>query len=42
MYDVQTLAKEAAETVALVIDEEAVEYLIVELLKGVGDTHFGM
>ncbi|KAJ6881995.1 LOW QUALITY PROTEIN: hypothetical protein NC651_028566 [Populus alba x Populus x berolinensis] len=30
--------KEAAETVALVIDEEGVEYLIVELLKGVGDT----
>ncbi|KAJ6881994.1 hypothetical protein NC651_028566 [Populus alba x Populus x berolinensis] len=38
LYDVQTLAKEAAETVALVIDEEGVEYLIVELLKGVGDT----
>nr|XP_034925309.1 protein ILITYHIA isoform X5 [Populus alba] len=36
--DVQTLAKEAAETVALVIDEEGVEYLIAELLKGVGDT----
>ncbi|KAG6737159.1 hypothetical protein POTOM_059802 [Populus tomentosa] len=32
--DVQTLAKEAAETVALVIDEEGVEYLIAELLKG--------
>ncbi|KAL3565195.1 hypothetical protein D5086_033241, partial [Populus alba] len=36
--DVQTLAKEAAETVALVIDEEGVEDLIAELLKGVGDT----
>ncbi|KAJ6855029.1 hypothetical protein NC651_039871 [Populus alba x Populus x berolinensis] len=36
--DVQTLAKEVAETVALVIDEEGVEYLIAELLKGVGDT----
>ncbi|KAJ6977254.1 hypothetical protein NC653_029228 [Populus alba x Populus x berolinensis] len=36
--DVQTLAKEAAETVALVVDEEGVKYLIVELLKGVGDT----
>ncbi|KAG6738529.1 hypothetical protein POTOM_058149 [Populus tomentosa] len=36
--DVQTLAKEAAETVALVIDEEGVEYLIAELLKGAGDT----
>ncbi|KAL9344589.1 hypothetical protein Peur_062264 [Populus x canadensis] len=35
--DVQTLAKKAAETVALVIDEEGVEYLIAELLKGVGD-----
>jgi hypothetical protein len=32
------LAKKAAETVALVIDEEGVEYLIAELLKGVGDT----
>ncbi|KAJ6858567.1 hypothetical protein NC652_040992 [Populus alba x Populus x berolinensis] len=36
--DVQTLAKEAAETVALVIDEEGVEYLIAKLLKGAGDT----
>ncbi|KAJ4721119.1 translational activator GCN1 [Melia azedarach] len=36
--DVQTLAKEAAETVTLVIDEEGVEYLISELLKGVGDS----
>lgn len=32
------MAKKAAETVALVIDEEGVEYLIAELLKGVGDT----
>ena len=32
------MAKEAAETVALVIDEEGVEYLLAELLKGVGDT----
>ena len=31
------MAKEAAETVALVIDEEGVEYLIAELLKGIGD-----
>ncbi|XP_050224461.1 protein ILITYHIA [Mercurialis annua] len=36
--DVQSLAKEAAETVVLVIDEEGVEYLISELLKGVGDS----
>ncbi|KAF2306959.1 hypothetical protein GH714_022778 [Hevea brasiliensis] len=36
--DVQTLAKQAAETVVLVIDEEGVEYLIAELLKGVGDS----
>lgn len=32
------MAKEAAETVALVIDEEGVESLISELLKGVGDS----
>jgi uncharacterized protein YrzB (UPF0473 family) len=32
------LAKEAAETVVLVIDEEGVESLISELLKGVGDS----
>ncbi|KAM3705375.1 hypothetical protein ACJW31_03G074900 [Castanea mollissima] len=36
--DVQNLAKEAAETVALVIDEEGVESLISELLKGVSDS----
>lgn len=35
--DVQSLAKEAAETVTLVIDEEGVESLVSELLKGVGD-----
>ena len=32
------MAKEAAETVTLVIDEEGVESLILELLKGVGDS----
>ncbi|XWS58445.1 hypothetical protein CRYUN_Cryun08bG0034400 [Craigia yunnanensis] len=36
--DVQPLAKEAAETVVLVIDEEGIESLISELLKGVGDS----
>ncbi|KAK7258608.1 hypothetical protein RIF29_24189 [Crotalaria pallida] len=36
--EVQTLAKEAAETVVLVIDEEGVEPLISELLKGVSDS----
>lgn len=35
--DVQKLAKKAAETVVLVIDEEGIEGLISELLKGVGD-----
>ncbi|KAF7144019.1 hypothetical protein RHSIM_Rhsim05G0170000 [Rhododendron simsii] len=35
--EVQTLAKKAAETVVLVIDEEGIEPLISELLKGVGD-----
>ncbi|KAH9784187.1 protein ILITYHIA [Citrus sinensis] len=35
--DVQSLAKEAAETVTLVIDEEGIESLVSELLKGVGD-----
>ncbi|XP_042484650.1 protein ILITYHIA [Macadamia integrifolia] len=35
--DTQSLAKKAAETVVLVIDEEGVESLISELLKGVGD-----
>lgn len=35
--EVQNLAKKAAETVVLVIDDEGTEYLISELLKGVGD-----
>lgn len=35
--DIQKLAKKAAETVVLVIDEEGVDSLIGELLKGVGD-----
>ncbi|KAD4888101.1 hypothetical protein E3N88_20174 [Mikania micrantha] len=35
--DVQNLAKKAAETVVLVIDEEGIEFLTSELLKGVGD-----
>nr|GEV72458.1 protein ILITYHIA [Tanacetum cinerariifolium] len=36
--DVQNLAKKAAETVVLVIDDEGIEYMISELLKGVGDS----
>lgn len=36
--DVQTLAREAAETVILVIDEEGVEFLIPELLKAASDS----
>ncbi|XP_057471002.1 protein ILITYHIA [Actinidia eriantha] len=35
--EVQNLAKKAAETVVLVIDEEGIEPLISELIKGVGD-----
>ncbi|KAG6388178.1 hypothetical protein SASPL_153377 [Salvia splendens] len=35
--DVQKLAKKAAETVVLVIDEEGIESLISELLKGTSD-----
>ncbi|GFZ14517.1 similar to ILITYHIA [Actinidia rufa] len=35
--EVQNLAKKAAEAVVLVIDEEGIEPLISELLKGVGD-----
>ncbi|KAL8156542.1 hypothetical protein AgCh_001585 [Apium graveolens] len=35
--DIQKLAKKAAETVVLVIDDEGVDSLIGELLKGVGD-----
>ncbi|OMO84593.1 Armadillo-like helical [Corchorus capsularis] len=40
--DVQPLAKEAAETVVLVIDEEGIESLISELLRGVGDSEASM
>ncbi|XP_050384454.1 protein ILITYHIA [Argentina anserina] len=36
--DVQTLAKEAAETVVLVIDDEGVEFLTSELLRAVSDS----
>ncbi|PIA40115.1 hypothetical protein AQUCO_02500083v1 [Aquilegia coerulea] len=36
--NLQQLAKKAAETVVLVIDEEGVESLISELLKGLGDS----
>uniref|UniRef100_A0A7N0VHG6 TOG domain-containing protein n=1 Tax=Kalanchoe fedtschenkoi TaxID=63787 RepID=A0A7N0VHG6_KALFE len=36
--DVQNMAKKAAETVVLVIDEEGIEPLMSELLKGVGDS----
>ncbi|KAE9616079.1 putative translational activator Gcn1 [Lupinus albus] len=36
--EVQTLATEAAETVVLVIDEDGVESLMSELLKGVSDS----
>ncbi|KAG8380391.1 hypothetical protein BUALT_Bualt06G0010500 [Buddleja alternifolia] len=39
--DVAKLAKKAAETVVLVIDEEGIESLISELLKGVSDNHVG-
>ncbi|KAI8005251.1 Protein ILITYHIA [Camellia lanceoleosa] len=35
--EVQNLAKKAAETVVLIIDEEGIEPLISELLEGVGD-----
>lgn len=38
LQDVQTLAKEASETVILVVDEEGIEPLISELLRGVGDS----
>ncbi|KVI07286.1 Armadillo-like helical [Cynara cardunculus var. scolymus] len=37
LNEVQDLAKKAAETVVLVIDDEGIENLISELLKGVGD-----
>ncbi|CAL0308828.1 unnamed protein product [Lupinus luteus] len=36
--EIQTLATEAAETVVLVIDEEGVDTLMSELLKGVSDS----
>ncbi|RZC22441.1 Protein ILITYHIA isoform C [Glycine soja] len=36
--EVQTLAKEASETVVLVIDEEGIEPLMSELVKGVNDS----
>ncbi|KAI4338617.1 hypothetical protein MLD38_023653 [Melastoma candidum] len=36
--EVQSLAKKAAENVVLVIDEEGIEYLLAELLKGAGDS----
>jgi hypothetical protein len=36
--EVQELAQEAAERVVLVIDEEGVETLLSELLKGVSDS----
>ncbi|KAM3200382.1 protein ILITYHIA isoform X1 [Capsicum annuum] len=36
--EVQSLAKKAAETVVSVIDEEGMESLLSELLKGVGDS----
>lgn len=36
--EVQSLAKKAAETVVLVIDEEGIEALISELLRGIGDS----
>ncbi|KAG7021005.1 Protein ILITYHIA [Cucurbita argyrosperma subsp. argyrosperma] len=36
--EVKKLAKEAAETVTLVIDEDGTEFLISELLKGVSDS----
>ncbi|XP_019193917.1 PREDICTED: eIF-2-alpha kinase activator GCN1 isoform X15 [Ipomoea nil] len=36
--EVQSLAKKAAETVVTVIDEEGIESLLSELLKGVGDS----
>ncbi|KAF0910338.1 hypothetical protein E2562_001518, partial [Oryza meyeriana var. granulata] len=40
--DVQNSARKAAETVVLVIDEEGVETLIPELLKGVNDSQASM
>lgn len=40
--DVKNLAKKAAETVVLVIDEEGIEPLLSELLKGVNDNQASM
>lgn len=40
--DVQNSARKAAETVVLVIDEEGIETLIPELLKGVNDSQASM
>uniref|UniRef100_A0A0D9VYB3 TOG domain-containing protein n=1 Tax=Leersia perrieri TaxID=77586 RepID=A0A0D9VYB3_9ORYZ len=40
--DVQSSARKAAETVVLVIDEEGLETLIPELLKGVNDSQASM
>ncbi|KAL6843469.1 hypothetical protein ACP4OV_026531 [Aristida adscensionis] len=40
--DVQTSARKAAETVLMVIDEDGVEILIPELLKGVNDSQASM
>jgi len=42
IQDVRDLAKKAAETVVLVIDEEGIESLISELTKGCGDTKVGL
>lgn len=40
--EVQELAQEAAERVVLVIDEEGVETLLSELLKGVADSQVSL
>uniref|UniRef100_J3LSA3 TOG domain-containing protein n=1 Tax=Oryza brachyantha TaxID=4533 RepID=J3LSA3_ORYBR len=40
--DIQNSARKAAETVVLVIDEEGIETLISELLKGVNDSQASM
>ncbi|ERN15855.1 hypothetical protein AMTR_s00039p00177200 [Amborella trichopoda] len=40
--EVQGLAKRAAETVVMVIDEDGIDPLISELLKGVGDSQASM
>ena len=38
VQDVQNSARKAAETVLLVIDEEGIETLIPELLRGINDS----